>query len=218
MEDIMEKEELLLNIAETRNSIEKLQNIHGRLNALYKPPIKFGCLGHIISFIVYWVVVSLAMGWVMDIVLFPVNIMLSDDILEKVGEIGAVIIVIVVAISYPYIFNLINKNRNKKNAEISMSQEVKRMEMEKQNIIEYIETNSVIPADYRYIGALNTFEKYLINQRADNLKECINLFEQEMRHEEQMNELRNLKQIQEATYQKANEATTISWISLFTRR
>ncbi|WP_265738499.1 hypothetical protein [Pseudalkalibacillus salsuginis] len=44
------------------------------------------------------------------------------------------------------------------------------------------------------------------------------MYEQEARHEEQINELRVMQILQEATYQKANEATTLGWINLFVRR
>lgn len=214
----MEKNELLLNINETKNMINKLQNTHRSLTALYKEPIKFGCLGHLIAFFIYWASLSYILSWVLGVILYPIKIMLSDNIADKFGSVVAVILVIIVALSYPYLFNLINKKHLKQNDDIARSSTAKNLELEKQSIIQYIETHSVVPADYRYLSALNTFEKYLINKRADSLKECINLFEQEIRHEEQINEIRILQEMQAATYQKASEAATIGWIDILTRR
>lgn len=214
----MGKNELLLNIDETRNLIKKLQNIHRSLTSLYKKPIKLGCLGHLVFFIVYWIAVSFSLAYILGVVFYPIKLVFPQNMVDSFGTAIAILILVIVAFSYPYLFNLINKKRLKVNAEIAKSADTIRLELEKQTIIDYIKTHSVIPDDYCYLHALNTFEKYLINNRADSLKECINLFEQEKRHDEQLQEIRVIQQIQEATYQKANEAATIGWINLFTRR
>ncbi|OYD57626.1 hypothetical protein CGZ90_13245 [Fictibacillus aquaticus] len=104
--------------------------------------------------------------------------------------------------------NKINKNRNRINKIIS----------EKEFYFDKLEKESLVPMTYRNLYALDRFITYFKNGRADSLKEAINLFEQEVRHEEQINELRIMQQLQEATYQKANEATTLGWINLFVRR
>lgn len=214
----MEKEKLLLNIDETRNMIKKLQNTHSSLTAQYKKPIKLGCLANLVGFVIYWFIITFSLAYLLGVVLYPINVMLSDNMADKFGTVIVVLIMIIVAISYPYLLNFINKKRMKENAAIAKSDTAKRLELEKQTIIQYIETHSVVPADYRYYNALNCFEKYLINHRADNLKECINLFEQEIRHEEQINEIRLLQEMQEATYQKVDEVVRISWINILTRR
>ncbi|OUQ86654.1 hypothetical protein B5G50_19490 [Brevibacillus brevis] len=59
-----------------------------------------------------------------------------------------------------------------------------------------LQTNSVIPEAYWSSAALIVLEQYLINKRADNLKECLNLYEIEQRHHQtiaQLDEIRNLQ-------------------------
>ncbi|MDG5789311.1 hypothetical protein QA612_17765 [Evansella sp. AB-P1] len=75
----------------------------------------------------------------------------------------------------------------------------------------------LIPDNYINQYALSKLESYLVNKRADTLKEALNLFEQEKRHDEQMNELSIIHQIQESTNRKASEAVTLGWINLFKR-
>lgn len=217
----MEKENLLRNIAETRNDVNRLQSIYSHLNSLYKSSIQLGCIGHVVAFIVYWSLGVWLLSFILkifsflDVILYA---LLSEAILDSIATIIAYILIFGVAFSYPYVFNQINKKRMKKNAEIAKSGEAQKLELEKQAFIDKIQNNSVIPVDYCYTKALNAFERYLLNQRADNLKECINLYEQERRHEEQIQEIKLMQQLQEKTYEKANEATTIGWINLLTRR
>lgn len=57
--------------------------------------------------------------------------------------------------------------------------------------------NTIIPVKYITINALNKFEEYLMNYRADTLKECINLFEQEVKSEQLREQLHLANLIQE---------------------
>jgi hypothetical protein len=68
------------------------------------------------------------------------------------------------------------------------SLEDEQIRQKKEELIE-----SVIPNEYQDTQSLNKIESYLINQRADNLKECLNLLEDERKHNEQ---IRNLQEIQ----------------------
>lgn len=50
-----------------------------------------------------------------------------------------------------------------------------------------IKRTTAIPQDYCYdLNAVSCFLSYLINRRADTLKECINLYHQELQHQEMM--------------------------------
>ncbi|RDW16691.1 hypothetical protein [Oceanobacillus chungangensis] len=112
----------------------------------------------------------------------------------------------------------IRRKENRANQQlVENSSLIQSLTAEKEQLLQLIH-HSNIPQKYVSIGALQTFEQYVVNGRADNLKEAINLYEQELRHQEHMNELRQLKQIEIATYQKADEAATVGWINLFTRR
>ena len=75
-----------------------------------------------------------------------------------------------------------------------------------------------LPKVYINKYALSKLETYLINKRADTLKEALNLFEQERRHDQQMQEINAVQQLQEMTYKKANEATTLGWINLIYKK
>lgn len=72
-----------------------------------------------------------------------------------------------------------------------------------------------IPRTYINKYALSKLQSYFLNKRADTLKEALNLFEQEKRHDQQMREINIVQQIQEMTYKKANEAATLGWYNLF---
>ena len=61
-------------------------------------------------------------------------------------------------------------------------------------------------------------ESYLVNKRADTLKEALNLFEEEKRHDEQMREINIVQQMQEITYKKADEAATLGWVNLIFKK
>ncbi|MHC8514268.1 hypothetical protein [Sporosarcina sp. ITBMC105] len=78
--------------------------------------------------------------------------------------------------------------------------------------------DSGMPMNYCYPFAINSFETYLLNKRADTLKECINLFEQDRQNQQYINQLNTIQQIQEATYHEANSAKTMAFISMFSRR
>ncbi|WP_018921971.1 hypothetical protein [Salsuginibacillus kocurii] len=89
-----------------------------------------------------------------------------------------------------------------------------------QSLIEDLENNirpKYIPNSYINIYALTRIETYLVDKRADTLKEALNLFEQEKRHDKYMREINLVQQMQEITYNKASEATSIGWINLFKR-
>lgn len=77
--------------------------------------------------------------------------------------------------------------------------------------------NLYISKTYINYYALTKLESYLINKRADSLKEALNLFEQEKRHDQQMKEINIVQQMQEINLRKSNEAATLGWINLLRR-
>ncbi|MCM3663467.1 hypothetical protein M3204_03575 [Mesobacillus subterraneus] len=100
---------------------------------------------------------------------------------------------------------------------IKHADRIKEIIEEEKSLMEFLESLN-LPLDYCYPSAVGQFESYLLNQRADSLKECINLYEQEKQHQNQINELRTIQQIQELTLEEARTAKNIAIFSLFARR
>lgn len=61
-----------------------------------------------------------------------------------------------------------------------------------------------IPRTYINDYALSKLKSYFSNRRADTLKEALNLFEDEMRHNQQMREINTVRELQEVTFKKAD--------------
>lgn len=76
---------------------------------------------------------------------------------------------------------------------------------QQKDCLDYFKNGTVVPEDYIQENVLYKLESYVINKRADSIKEAINLFENEERHLEQMNELRINQELQELTYWKIDE-------------
>lgn len=67
------------------------------------------------------------------------------------------------------------------------SEEKNRLKIKINNNLIKIRDTTILPQDYCYnLNAVNCFLSYLINRRADTLKECINLYHQELQHQEMM--------------------------------
>ena len=63
-------------------------------------------------------------------------------------------------------------------------------------------TKSVIPPKYQDLWSINKIKGYLVNQRADNLKECLNLLEDEIKHNQQIENLQEIQNQNEAILQQ----------------
>lgn len=61
--------------------------------------------------------------------------------------------------------------------------------MAKAEIVTVVQEHSIVPQNYWYFYAIGKFESYLMDMREDSLKECINLFEEEQRHLQQLQHL-----------------------------
>lgn len=96
-------------------------------------------------------------------------------------------------ITTPIIFTLIyraeDKYRLNKNSEKIKAAE-KILSYNEKLLDEY----SVVPGPYRGTRCVQTLLFYLLNGRADNLKDAINLYEMEKRHVDLTNELKQIKQ------------------------
>lgn len=66
-----------------------------------------------------------------------------------------------------------------------------------------------VPGPYLSKHALLKLESYLVNKRADTLKEALNLYEQEKRHDKQMREINTMQQLQGKTYREAQKTNRL---------
>lgn len=129
----------------------------------------------------------------------------TTGIIVVIAWIGMVILTFII---YPIILVSINETQVKHKLHIH-SLRIKQIIQQERSLVNHI-GKSIIPMAYCYPRAINTFENYIINKRADTIKECLNLYEQERRNNKSMNELRNLRALQEETYQEASDAKYVS--------
>lgn len=117
-------------------------------------------------------------------------------------------------------FKFITKLRGHKKDMEEKERLEKELEKVNQELIEelgdrYVEAIKVIPSKYAYPECVYTLHDYLVNGRADSLKEAINLFEEEqhrMRMEENQNRMENkmcdMEQIQRDLESRVSMAET----------
>lgn len=170
------------------NQSIKLQHEHQ--NFYSKPPfiLGLGLGGKIVTFLIIWFLIGNFANPTLGVLLF------------------------LAAIYFLFIWPTVHVKKKVKN-NIERINEIKFLLKELSEKIDPIH----IPKGYINIYALTKLESYILNKRADNLKEALNLFEQEKRHDQQMQEINTVQQLQEMTYKKANEATTLGWMNLFSR-
>lgn len=77
---------------------------------------------------------------------------------------------------------------------------------------------SGMPMAYCYPYAMNKFETSVVNQRADTLKECINLMEQERHNQEHLERLRSVEETQEEISNEVSDIKMWTVFDVFTRR
>lgn len=154
---------------------------------------------------------------ILDIVVFPIAIILTFGIsmlmadqiltgLESELEVFALMSVVVLffgAIILNVLVFLLSflkrkKKRAKIDAELQKAQEdLTRFQQEREAqariVLGYI---SFLPMNYRYLYAVTSILSYFENQRADNLKEAINLYEQELYQIVQNSHLPIYKEVQ----------------------
>lgn len=188
------KEELLTEIQTYKGKVSNFLHLKEELDAYYQKPFSQVSLKlKIFAFIFVW--------WIGS------GILLAIFRLQIIGSLFFVILLFLYFWWPRYqVRQKIAKNSN-------------RIE-ELRSLIDNLQASinpSLIPKSYIHLHALNKLESYILNKRADDVKEALNLYEEELRHDEQLRELNIVQQMQEATYKKANEATTLGWVNLFRR-
>jgi hypothetical protein len=131
---------------------------------------------------------------------------------------GHVFFELIVGITlYTLIYQSINNSLHKKRL-LKYKKQLKILKHRNGQIV--LETQSLrtsIPDDYMHLSFLKAVEKYIENKRIESLKEAINLYEVEQRHNEQIQEIYTLQQLQQKTYKETQQATTLGWMNLFRR-
>ncbi len=202
----MEKHLLLETIAEVKNPIQLLSNIRQEYKDYHTPKIdvtKFPVLLKIfLGYFIFQLIAGVGMV-----------ISFANYLIFGILAIMSLFITIYIYITLEEKINLFQiKQKVTKNAA-----RIQAIIQEEQKIVSFLEEKGY-PLNYGYPKAVRTFENYLHNYRADSLKECINLFEQEIKHQEHIEELRTVQQIQEMTYNEARSAKNIAFLSFLFRR
>lgn len=107
-----------------------------------------------------------------------------------VGMIRGLVVIILLGVFWVVtlcVLKIIACKKNKK--------EIENNNFKINNIIKKIHETSVVPAKYLNKNFIGRFIEYIENIRADNLKECINLLEQEVSNEERIRIMKESKKI-----------------------
>lgn len=203
----MDKKQLLEVISSSKLQIKKLANIREEYREYHMPYYNVAKL-HII--------VKLILGYFLfTLVASPVPFLAAFGGYFLIVVFG---LIAIFATIYLYIIleEKINLYQIKKKT-IKHADRIKEIIEEEKSLMNFLESMN-LPLDYCYPNAIGHFESYLLNQRADSLKECINLYEQEIQHQNQIKELRTIQQIQELTLEEARTAKNIAIFNLFARR
>lgn len=196
-----EKEQLIENLSTTNILIERLMKLDNEYGSYFKKPLNFAWWGHILAFLIF--------NQVVNSILLNLPIYFLNYLSQFMFPINIVIYII--------LYTQFNKKAIQKRVSTNKNR-INEISDQHQEIITLLNRDSIVPPDYRNAYAVSKFITYLKNGRAENLKEAMNLYEQEIRHDEQVRQIRIMQEIQEATYKKADEAATLGWINLFTRR
>lgn len=97
----------------------------------------------------------------------------------------------------------------------------KEIENDYNNARDLLIKNSILPENYWYQYASSNILSYIINKRALSITDAINLYEEELKYQEQMTMMQNIKNQQnmmqdkmDRNYNEAKSAKFASWINL----
>ncbi len=166
---------LIKNIELSESLIQEMLRLDTKVDRIMKKPIRLGCFGHF---------VMLAILTVATMMLIPVLMEGLSAEFETVAGIS----LIMVCFSYMVIVLVINRTAlaMKKSDHAKF---LKEYPMKRKLLFLKLTAESVIPAAYWSMDCLYAMKAYLNNKRADNLKEAINILEEEMRHNARMSQL-----------------------------
>ncbi|NGQ94939.1 hypothetical protein G3578_07040 [Brevibacillus sp. SYP-B805] len=167
-------QELIKNIEWSEAKVRKLVELENVEYKVNKKPINLGCFGHYVLFTIF------LMGICELSLIFP-------EITKFVYENEYALIIFIFA--YMIIIFLLNRYFIFIKKTLKMDK-LKSIPAEREKLIVELTLHSVIPLDYWHPDMLDRLKMYLVNKRADNLKEALNLLEEEIRHNETMRQLK----------------------------
>lgn len=170
----MDKENALNVLYSALPFVEELENKHARINKLNSPYIRVsGKIRIFIPLIVlFFCVYSLILTITESLAVTPEEMAVQRklQLILILGIVGAFVLLFVNSIQAA-----IRKKINRSSIEVLID--------ERDFAFENAE-NTGLPLDYLNSHAIGWLITYLENQRADNLKEAINLYEEQLKHDE----------------------------------
>jgi hypothetical protein len=206
-----QKNSILENLNFTKDQVSTLVNNHREYVNYHRKPLNFSRLKHVVAFLLF----SLALSLLYAIVASPIAVVFNIET-ESLTEPVAVPLFIGSIILYFICYRLFN-NRQQKVKLVKHAVRINQIISEKEMILHRLDQESIVPSTYRNMSALNRFIQYFKDGRAETMKEAMNLYEQEVRHEEQLQEIQVMQHLQAATYQKADEAVRVGWMNYFSK-
>lgn len=91
-------------------------------------------------------------------------------------------------------------------------EQLKQLRLAETTLLSELSQQTIVPSYYWFPDAIESFETYLINYRADTIKEAINIYEEERRHLQFVDELKNIQEIQDMIL---SEVKDIKWATLW---
>jgi len=200
--EAQEKSNLAENLSLTESLVTKYVENQKEINHYYEKPMSFPIWLHIIFGLIGYGIFG--------------NLLLIIFLAFNIGAPLNYVSIVIGALIYPIGYNVLNSKLREKKISKNKDQ-IEELNKHNKTTISKLEEKSIIPEDYWSKEALSHFKKYIQNQRADTLKEAINLYEQEQHQNRQMNEIRLTQYHAEQARNKANEASILGWLNFFRR-
>jgi hypothetical protein len=206
--DPLNKQDLLLNLQTTIKLTLEWEKLDQEYNGYFTKKIDLNGLSlkqHVglvvISFIGYGLIISIVLS-----------------ILRLFNDNAVAIIAVILAPSYFIWIPAYNRKYLNKR-QIENADRIKQILHEKSQIVYALEQKSIVPKKYWYSYALGKIEGYVQDFRADSLKESLNLYEVDMKHNDHMHQLINIQVQQEQLIREMqdtqSEIRTNTYINMF---
>ena len=179
----MTREELYENLEFTETVVEQLEEIDERFHKIRRKPIQLGIGVHVTMSAILFCVAPLIVIYNQFFALdggFP-YVTLTNMMYFSGGTVVAYNLMVAGTNLY-VVFSKKWLHRD----------EVGKLDLRRTGLTEKLRKATVVPAEYWSSRSLRLMQKYIINGRADTLKEALNLLEEELRHE-QLSELLGIK-------------------------
>lgn len=183
MESTVQQDDLLKNLQFTKSAVIALEEMHHDINMYNKRLIRIHPAWYALAcpFIIVWMMVKIERDIYRFQNYFDILVGLLVCFLLFIGFCCLIYLLNNWFVRYKYI-----KNANR----------VREIQEDYPLIFDDLRTYSMIPEAYWNSAALSVMEGYLINKRADTLKECLNLYESERFQHASIAYLEDIKRLQ----------------------